>query len=198
MLYETSDLFEAIPLGEHRLYHSSFPVPEFNWGQERFAALWETHPTAYHTLRIHGREVETPRWQQSYGKNYEYSGSRNNALPITPELQVFLDWSQRHIDPRLNGLLLNWYDGRLNHYIGAHRDDTRSLQDESPIVTISLGQERIFRLRPYGGSGYHDLTVRNGEVVILPSDTNRHWTHEVPKFKRFTGKRISVTLRAYR
>ena len=198
MYYQKNPLFEAVALGAHRIYLSSFPIPELKTDPNRFEDLWNSHPEEYHTLRMHGREVATPRWQQAYGRNYNYSGARNNALPITPELQRVLNWSQEQIDPRLNGLLLNWYDGKLGHYIGAHRDDTRDLQDDSPIVTISLGEERVFRMRPYQGSGFRDLIVRDGDVVIVPADTNRHYTHEVPRFKRYAGRRISITLRAYR
>ncbi len=160
--------------------------------------LWNSHPTEYHTLQIRGKTVLTPRWQQAYGRDYRYSGSRNNALPINGLLQPFLQWSKDNIDSRLNGLLLNWYDGQKGHYIGPHRDDIRDLQVNSPIVTISLGQERVFRMRPVRErTSCKDLLVRHGEVVIVPWETNRHWTHEVPKFKKYQGKRISVTLRAY-
>ncbi len=77
------------------------------------------------------------------------------------------------------------------------RDDTRDLLKDSHLVTISLGQERIFRMRPYQGQGYKDITFRNGEIIIVPWETNLAWTHEIPKFKKYSGKRISITLRAY-
>ena len=53
------------------------------------------------------------------------------------------------VDDRLNGLLLNWYDGRLGHYIGKHRDSRVNMIHGAPIVTISLGEERSFRLAPW-------------------------------------------------
>lgn len=162
-----------------------------------FEQLWNSHPTEYHEVMMHGKLVKTPRWQQAYGHNYTYSGSKNNALPISEQLQPFLEWSQENIDPRLNGLLLNWYDGELDHYIGAHRDSTTGLLPDSPIVTISLGEERVFRFRPYQEKGFQDFTVQDGDVVVVPATTNQRWTHEVPKFKRYQQRRISVTLRAY-
>lgn len=190
-------IFEGIALdSEHKIYVSP-AIDIFNWDYDRFMDLWNTHPEAYHSIKIHGKEVLTPRWQQAYGKNYRYTGAKNNALPIGEKLQVFLDWCCQNIDTRLNGLLLNWYDGQQEHYIGAHRDDMRDLLADSPIVTISLGQERIFRMRPYKGEGFKDITMRNGEIIVIPYNTNLHWTHEVPNFKRYDGKRVSVTLRAY-
>lgn len=191
------EIFETIALDEQYNIYASYPVNELNLNHEQFMEIWDAHPEQYHTLKIHGKEVLTPRWQQAYGKNYRYTGAKNNALPIPDFLQVFLDWSKENIDERLNGLLLNWYDGKKDHYIGAHRDDTRDLHKDSPVVTISLGQERIFRMRPYKKKGFKDITIRNGEVIIVPWDTNTKWTHEVPNFKRFDGKRISITARAY-
>ncbi len=190
-------LFEEIALDDRYSIFLSSRAEIFRLDQTAFQSLWNTHPDDFHEIRIHGKWIKTPRWQQAYGKNYHYTGSKNNALPITAELEPFLTWSQHHIDQRLNGLLLNWYDGAQSHYIGAHRDDTRDLHPDSPIVTISVGQERVFRMRPWQQKGFKDLTVRHGDVVVVPWDTNTRWTHEVPHFKKYAGKRISLTLRAY-
>ncbi|MBX2878088.1 MAG: alpha-ketoglutarate-dependent dioxygenase AlkB [Saprospiraceae bacterium] len=190
-------LFDKIALDDrHHIYLSS-KAELFRLDQASFQSLWNSHPEEFHEIRIHGKWIKTPRWQQAYGKNYRYTGSKNNALAITAELQPFLDWSRENIDTRLNGLLLNWYDGSRSHYIGAHRDDTRDLHPDSPIVTISIGQERVFRMRPWKQKGYKDLTIRHGDVVVVPWNTNTQWTHEVPHFKKYSGKRISITLRAY-
>ena len=51
-------------------------------------------------------------------------------------------------------MLLNWYDAAQRHYIGAHRDSTVGLVSGAPIVTISLGATRTFRLRPMRGKGF--------------------------------------------
>ena len=102
-----SSLFESITLDSTHNIFITHPIDQFNWNYERFAELWETHPENYHTLKIHGKEVLTPRWQQAYGKNYRYTGSKNNALEMTELLQPFLDWSCEQIDTRLNGMLLN-------------------------------------------------------------------------------------------
>lgn len=181
---------------KHSIYLSK-PIQALRKEGDAFEAIWNSHPTVFHRIKIMGKELPTPRWQQAYGKNYRYTGSMNNALPIPDLLAGFMEWSHQNIDPSLNGLLLNWYDGKLGHYIGAHRDDTRDMIPETPIVTISLGQERMFRMRPYKGKGFRDFPMQNGQVLIIPWDTNLEWTHEVPHFKEYDKKRISVTLRAY-
>lgn len=98
-----------------------------------------------------------------------------------------------------NGILLNWYDGALGHYSGKHRDSWANMIDGAPIVTISLGDERVFRLRPWRSAGTPiDFAAVSGAVFIMPYETNLAWTHEVPKSARHTGRRISVTLRAFK
>ena len=67
----------------------------------------------------------------------------------------------------------------------------------SPIVTISFGEERTFRLRPWKGKGFTDFAATHGSVLVMPYETNLAWTHEVPARKKLEGKRISVTLRAF-
>jgi len=179
----------------HHVNLTTFPIPELR--EVGFEELWNLHPPDFHELLMHGRLVKTPRWQQAYGHSYEYTGSRNNALPVPPTLQPFLVWARANVDERLNGLLLNWYDGKADHYIGKHRDSRKGLVPDTPIVTISRGEERVFRLRPWGGQGYKDTLVTDGTALVMPWATNLAWTHEVPKMKKYRGRRISVTLRAF-
>lgn len=165
--------------------------------ERRFDALWAIHPEEYHTIHIHGRLVQTPRWQQAYGEDYRYTGVTNEARPLTEEMSPFLLWAQQHVDERLNGLLFNWYDGELGHYIGAHRDSEIGRVEGSCIVTVSLGATRIFRMRPWKGEGMTDIELPHGAVLVIPWQTNRAYTHEVPRSKRSVGRRISITARAF-
>ena len=181
---------------KHCIYVGALPA-EIATDAEVFARLWSQHPDTFHAIYMHGRLVKTPRWQQAYGADYRYTGQVNRALPITSDMQPFLDWSRAQVDGRLNGLLFNWYDAIQNHYIGKHRDSRQGLVMGAPIVTISLGSARIFRLRPYRGEGMRDFVVENGSVLVIPWDTNLAWTHEVPHRKSDSGQRISVTLRAF-
>ncbi len=163
----------------------------------QFEDLWSLHPEAFHEILIHGRLVKTPRWQQAYGKDYHYTRQTNFALPIPPILKPLLDWGKAAIDARLNGVLVNWYDSGFRHYIGRHRDSTSGMIDGAPIVTISLGADRIFRLRPWKEEGIRDFPASNGTVFVMPYETNQHWTHEVPHRAKDHGRRISVTIRAF-
>ena len=92
---------------------------------------------------------------------------------------------------------MNWYEGGLKHYIGKHRDSTVNMIKDAPIVTLSLGEERVFRVRPFRGKGMMDFKASNGSMFIMPYDTNKAFTHEVPHFSKNIGQRISITFRAF-
>jgi alkylated DNA repair dioxygenase AlkB len=164
----------------------------------RFAQLWALRPQRFHEIAqpFTGRTIPLPRWQQAYGRDYRYSGGVNRALPIPPALEPYLAWARHRLDARLNGLLLNWYDGNLRHYIGPHRDSIVDLVEGAPIVTVSLGATRRFRLRPKG-EAFVDLPATDGDVFILPWETNLGVKHEVPHRAGDVGRRISITLRAF-
>jgi alkylated DNA repair dioxygenase AlkB len=193
---------EALGLTRHELadgslFWSGHLPEEHRCDRARFAALWALHPADYHTILMHGRLVKTPRFQRAYGADYHYTGNTNRALPVPAAVEGFHAWCREAIDPRLNGILLNWYDGQLGHYVGRHRDSTANMIEGAPIVTISLGEGRRFRLRPWKAKGKVDFAAEDGTLFVLPYATNLAWTHEVPASKRLTGRRISITLRAF-
>ncbi len=190
-------LFHPIALDEtHEVLVGSLPaslVPN----QADFDALWSMHPDGFHEIKMHGRPVRTPRWQQAYGMDYRYTGNVNRALPMTKGLEPWLDWVRQELEPRLNGLLLNWYDGTAGHYIGPHRDSDQNRIEGTPIVTLSFGEARSFRLRRWREKGFTDVPAVNGGVIVVPWNVNRAYTHEVPASKAALGRRISVTIRAF-
>jgi alkylated DNA repair dioxygenase AlkB len=163
-----------------------------------FDRLWALHPETFHIIKMHGKDVRTPRWQQAYGADYRYTGNTNRALPMPADLEPLHRWLRDEIDPRLNGLLLNWYDAEHGHYIGKHRDSTINMVNGAPIVTISLGAERVFRIRRWKGeSAVHDIPTGTGTLIVMPYDVNLAWTHEVPHNAKAVGRRISITARAF-
>jgi alkylated DNA repair dioxygenase AlkB len=68
---------------------------------------------------------------------------------------------------------------------------------DAPIVTVSLGEQRVFRLTHPEAGGRRDFPARDGTVFVMPYDTNLAWKHQVPRSARSRGRRISITLRAF-
>lgn len=75
----------------------------------------------------------------------------------------------------------------------------KDLLPGAPIVTLSFGETRTFRLARGMSPNrvVRDFTAVNGSVFVLPRETNDAWKHAVPKSTRYTGRRISVTVRGF-
>jgi len=197
--------FSVINLGDgHSVTIGQLP-DHLLLSDDQFEVLWQMHPVEHARIVIHGRSTPIPRWHRAYGRDYRFSGQVAAAVGVPSILQPLLDWGQAVVDDRLNGILVNWCDGALDHYIGPHHDDQRQLVNGTSIMTISFGEERVFRL-VHGqntnkgesvGRRKHDLMATPGSVIVIPWATNIHWKHCVPKSRRYRGRRISITLRAF-
>ena len=195
---QNTAMSETVELdGNYSIATGSIPselIPDYSQFQE----LWDLHPNEYSEVTIHGKTVKVPRWDRAYEKDYPFSNQIATAHRAPSILKPFLDWAIDSVDERINGLFVNWHDGILSHYHGKHRDSVKGLLLNTPIITVSLGEERVFRMRPYpAGKPIKDFVLDNGDYVVIPWNTNQHWTHEVPRFVRYKNRRISVTMRAF-
>ena len=59
-----------------------------------FEQWWDLHPEALGKIVIHGKTIDTPRWQQAYGRDYQFSGQTNVARALTPQMVSVLQWCQ--------------------------------------------------------------------------------------------------------
>lgn len=110
--------------------------------------------------------------------------------------------------PSFNAMLVNWYMNG-EHYIGPHSDDERELHPRSAIFSLSLGQIRTFRIREKRGATagtvgavVKDVTLRDGDWVVMGGAMQREFKHEVPKVSgargRAMGARVNITLRMFK
>lgn len=176
---------------------------------EEFATLLASKPAERGTVMIMGREVQVPRWQETFGRPYRFSGIMHRPSRATPPLVTRLLEHIPRVVPQVtpNSALLNWYlDG--TQYIGRHADDEGSIVQsqagESFIVTISLGAERTFRIRSRDATHaiVRDVTMRNNCVYVMCGRFQKEFTHEIVKVSgeraKTIGPRISVTLREFK
>jgi len=170
-----------------------------------FEQLWALHPKEYGKVMMYGEKKKTPRYQQSYGRAYHFSGMNHEALPIPSIIQPYLDMAnlqaQRLNHAPYSQVLVNWYENG-HHYIGLHRDDEKSLVPDSTIFSLSLGATRKFRIREYGTKKIvKDIMLENGMVVIMGGRMQKDFTHEIVKIAgakgESTGRRINITFRVF-
>ena len=172
-------------------------LPESVLDSTDFDSLWNLHPVEQPTITMYSKPVQLPRWQKSYNRDYFFSGQMSVSDPIPELLMPLYNWA-RELYPQINGLLLNWYDAASKHYIGAHTDSISQLQHNSHIITVSFGASRTFRMRDIAKRHLPvDIQVENGDVLVIPWETNQQMTHEVLHRARDTGRRVSVTFRVF-
>ncbi len=111
-------------------------------------------------------------------------------------------WRELAGDPRPpECCLVNWY--RADSRLGLHRDEDEEVFD-APILTISLGDDAIFRI---GGLRRRDPTwrvrLKSGDVVVM-GGTSRLAYHGIDRILPDTstlvpdGGRLALTLRRVR
>lgn len=164
-----------------------------------FEQLWSIHPEEFGRVKIYGKELSTPRWQQSYLKPYWFSGMTHAPLPLPEEIQGLFDWVKT-INPDINQCLINWYqDG--NHYIGPHSDDETQLVPGSDIFSFSYGAERQFHIHPKNGpstGAIHKIPMPHNSLLIMRGKMQRNYKHSVPKSARVNNRRINITFRCFK
>jgi len=190
----------AIP-GAEIYYEANFLAAEE--ATTLFAALlakcaWERRKTSFKSA--------VPRDEAYYGDlgtSYTYSRREYRPLAWIPEL-LFLKarveeatpeaaYASSHL-PRIpyNAVLCNLYrDG--NDSVGLHADAEPEM---GPVIaSVSLGVERLFRLKGKHGGVVFSERLRHGSLLIMAGQTQKNFKHEVPKEPESSQPRINLTFR---
>eukprot|EP00798_Chlamydomonas_sp_ICE-L_P010697 gene10697-12393_t len=232
--FSTTDVRTSCPPARHHVLDSDSWVeegglpPPLKPNPKQFDALWACHPPERGVVIIFGKKIPTPRWQQPYLRPYKFSGIIHAGLPLPSEFGPYLDWGNSlscvQAFGGFNGLLVNWYqvgnkggndymgahlddenelDG--NDYMGAHSDDEKELVVGAPILSISLGQERIFRVssKPQTPKLSQDFVMPGSSYIIMGGPKMQaQYKHAVPKVNGAKGKglgrRINITFRVFK
>lgn len=156
---------------------------DLNWQQE--------------TIMIAGRQQTVPRlvcWYGDAGAVYHYSGTTHYPQPWTAELVELKQKIETLTGWRFNSVLANLYrDGRDS--MGWHADNEKALGRNPCIASLSLGQNRRFKLRHNKKIETLDLELASGSLLLMAGSLQHHWRHCLPKSQRIMGPRINLTFR---
>jgi alkylated DNA repair dioxygenase AlkB len=185
-----------------------------------FEGLWSMHPKDFAQGKIGQKVVTFKRWQQSFGRDYHFTGMNHACKPTPTCLEPLLEWANGlgYTQTPLNQILINWYETGA-HYIGPHRDSEVGLarEEDGGVVVVSLtlqendveGLRRVFRLKPIPPRGIDpslrskigkekiDITLRHGLCVVMGGHCQRTHKHQVPSRKKKFGRRINITFRCF-
>src|SRR6266849_3786821 len=147
-----------------------------------------------------------PRDEAYYGDpgtHYTYSQREYNPLPWIPELlslKVRVEEATPMAAytnlglPKLgyNAVLCNLYrDG--SDSVGLHADAEPEM---GPVIaSISLGAERLFRLKGQNGTVAFAERLTHGSLFIMAGKTQKNFRHELPKEPEVDQPRINLTFR---
>ena len=159
---------------------------------------WERRRTSFKSA--------VPRDEAYYGDprtNYTYSRREYKPLAWIPDLLSLkarveaatpkTAYSNLHL-PRVayNAALCNLYrDG--NDSVGLHADAEPEM---GPVIaSVSLGAERLFRLKAQNGAVIFAERLQHGSLLIMAGQTQKNFKHEVPKEPEVVQPRINLTFR---
>lgn len=172
-----------------------------------FDELWDLHPKELGIIKIFGKEIATPRYQQSFGMDYKFSGLKHKAEPIdNPYLKRILNFICKLSEKSYNMLFLNWYSDNT-HYIGAHSDNESQIIEKSDIYSFSFGAERKFIIKSKRDTKEgknkknkfkKEIILKNNSLIIMCGEMQKYYTHEIRKQKKICGRRINITSRLFK
>ena len=203
-------VIKEIVLGEGaKLFHFALGAHELGTLHEDMKS---ERPDEYSYFMCMGKQTKHPRKIRAYLRSYKFSGRRHTAvsqldtpLSLVSAMQAIekvCRGSNEMSNAVFNSALVNWY-ANGNEYIAAHSDDERDLVAPPTVATLSLGQERVLRVRRKSDNAIvKDVTLKHGSVYIMHGARfQADYTHEVPQVRGKKGakmdERISVTLRQH-
>jgi len=165
--------------------------------QSLFVLLQQQIPWQTESYSVYGKTVEAPRrvaWYGDADAAYTYSGITHQPLPWTETLAALKKQLEQACQHSFNSVLLNLYrDGQDS--MGWHADKEAELGPNPVIASLSLGQERVFKLRHQRSKRVLDVPLGSGSLLLMHGALQHHWQHSVPKSKKPMQPRINLTFR---
>jgi len=193
---------ETIPIPRAEIYYDKkfLPAEEATilFNNLLTKCAWQRHRTSFN--------YAVPRDEAYYGDpgtNYTYSRREYKPLNWIPELFSLktrveaatpgIAYSSLSL-PRLgyNAVLCNLYRNG-NDSVGLHADAEPEM---GPVIaSVSLGAERLFRLKGENGTVAFAERLPHGSLFIMAGETQKNFKHEVPKEPDVGLPRINLTFR---
>ena len=180
--------------GELYLIKQFYSLPEADL---LFAKLHADLAWQEEAIFIYGRWVKVPRlmcWYGDPGAWYSYSGVNHRPMPWIPALQAIREKVEWQCHCAFNSVLANLYrDGKDS--MGCHADDEKQLGKNPVIASLSLGDQRLFKLCHKKSQEKLDIVLGHGDLLVMSGTLQHHWMHALPKTKKMKMPRINLTFR---
>jgi alkylated DNA repair dioxygenase AlkB len=152
---------------------------------ELFDQVMALTPWQQRTMWMYEQRVAEPRLTHRW--------RLPDAPPPLPILTEMAEALTRHYGVAFTQIGTNLYrDGRDS--VAWHGDRIARELPSAMVALISLGEPRLFKLRPKGGGTSISCLPQRGDLMVMGGSCQRTWDHTVPKVRR-AGPRMSVQFR---
>ena len=160
---------------------------------------WTLRTTAWQheQFTLFGRRVTAPRltaWFGEAGAEYRYSGVARRAAPWPAIVQALATQVSEAVASPFNFVLVNRFRSGAD-MLGWHADDEADLGAAPVIASLSVGAERMFRMRPRHGGTSVGRSLAHGSLVLMWGRSQRDFKHCVPRTAKAVGERLNFTFR---
>ncbi|KAL5259109.1 hypothetical protein ACHWQZ_G009535 [Mnemiopsis leidyi] len=132
---------------------------------------------------------------------YRYKGGFHEPRDLKPGSYVDKMCSYLEIvlpDFKFNSVLIQLFENG-DQSLPSHSDDEACIDDQSDIVTVSLGATRklVFR-EANSGRVVHSEQLKHGSISRMSKISQKYYRHEIPKDPQCSEPRASLTFRLIR
>jgi len=148
-------------------------------------------------ITIVGKRIKVPRlvcWHGDPGIKYRYSGTDHVAQHWALSLKKLKQKLEIFTGQKFNAVLGNQYENGQDS-MGWHADKEKVLGDAPYIALLSLGEQRLFKLRHNKSKQTLNLNLTNGSLLIMAGSLQKYWQHSLPKTSSIKANRISLSFR---
>ncbi len=147
-------------------------------------------------ITLFGKTYLQPRLIKWIGeKEYQYSSETLKPQEFPRILESLRKKLEEELGCKFNSVLLNYYrDG--NDSMGRHSDDEKELGIKPTIASLSLGIKRDFVIiEKLGIKKRYIVQLEHGSLLVMRGNSQKVYSHELPKRKKVKAGRINLTFR---
>lgn len=130
-------------------------------------------------------------------KSYSYNGIVHEPLDLPTGILSDIFYVISSIfKNHFNSMMIHYYENGLS-YIPCHSDDESSIEINSVILSLSIGETRTFNIMSKSDNKtIKSFNLEHGDLLFMSHQSQRNFKHELPQITGIRKKpRISLTFR---
>lgn len=195
MLFPSEKIPLNLPDADISYFPNFFSTEE---AHQYYNCILNTTQWQHDDITVCGKTYKQPRLTALFAKNdkaLKYSNIIMHPKAFTPTLNAIKLKIESVCSTKFTTCLANLYrDGEDSN--GWHADNEKQLGKNPVIASVTLGQPRFFHLKHRTNKNLrHKLLLENGSLLVMQSETQHHWLHQIAKTKQKINPRINLTFR---